>query len=65
MPGNDTPHAASVWRAALAVIERHRVAATILFLMVFPWLVPYHALLKRELERYGGSDGGGECGSPV
>ena len=23
---------------------RHRVAATILFLMVFPWLVPYHAL---------------------
>ena len=26
------------------LIERHRVAAVILFLVVFPWLMPYEAL---------------------
>ena len=30
--------------AALDAIARHRVLATVLFLVVFPWLVPYHAL---------------------
>ena len=28
----------------IALIARHRVAATVAFLVVFPWLVPYHAL---------------------
>jgi len=28
----------------IEAITRHRVAATLLFLLVFPWLVPYHAL---------------------
>src|SRR5258708_1473636 len=30
--------------SALDAIARHRVAATIAFLIVFPWLVPYHTL---------------------
>lgn len=29
---------------AVDAIARHRVAATVAFLVVFPWLVPYHAL---------------------
>ena len=29
---------------ALDAIVRHRVAATIVFLIIFPWLVPYQAL---------------------
>src|SRR3954463_15653199 len=40
----ETPRALGAWRKLLEAIVRHRVAATILFLMVFPWLVPYHAL---------------------
>jgi branched-chain amino acid transport system permease protein len=31
-------------RALVDTIARHRVAAVIVFLMVFPWLMPYHAL---------------------
>jgi branched-chain amino acid transport system permease protein len=31
-------------RGAIDAIARHRVAATVAFLVVFPWLVPYHAL---------------------
>ncbi len=34
----------SNFRQLIDLITRHRVAATILLLMVFPWLVPYHAL---------------------
>ena len=29
---------------AIALIRRHRVAAVLLFLLVFPLLLPYHAL---------------------
>src|SRR3954470_465395 len=38
------PESGSAWRSIIAAIVRHRVAATIAFLIVFPWLVPYHTL---------------------
>ena len=42
--GTGAAGAPSKWRAALATIARHRVAATVAFLVVFPWLIPYHTL---------------------
>ena len=30
--------------AAIELITRHRVAAVLLFLLVFPWIMPYDAL---------------------
>lgn len=36
--------AAAPWRGVVALAARHRVAAVITFLLIFPWLMPYHAL---------------------
>ena len=44
MSEHSMPQAKSVWRNSIELIVRHRVAATLVFLIVFPWLVPYHAL---------------------